>query len=71
MSKKSRANLELYAYTDESGNTGENLFDEAQPVFWTGTLLSKKDLNIDGASLVRECQILLGVQELHGKELGF
>ncbi len=32
-------------YTDESGNTGENLFDTSQPYFWTGTLVSLFDID--------------------------
>ena len=35
-SRKDPATLRnLVGYTDESGNTGKNLFDDAQPYFWT------------------------------------
>ena len=34
----------MYAFVDESGNTGQNLFDEAQPIFTTLALLSKRGL---------------------------
>lgn len=39
----------MYCYVDESGNTGSNLFDEAQPALFYGVLTSKLDL--DGAAL--------------------
>ena len=38
----------LYAYSDETGNTGNNLFDEEQPYFWTGTLISECDIENEG-----------------------
>ena len=60
----------LCAYTDESGNTGNNLFDKQQPFFWTGSLISEADLNLSGAEVHKECLALAGVAELHGNELG-
>lgn len=61
---------DIIAYTDESGNTGNNIFDLSQPNFWTGTVFSEFDLDKYGKTefdcLVRE----IGVQELHGNELG-
>jgi len=58
------------AYTDESGNTGLNLFDRNQPYFFTMTLAAKQDLNLLAAAQVaRRCQ-LLGVDRLHAAELG-
>jgi len=40
----SRQGATLFAYADETGNTGFNLFDPAHPTFWTGRLLSSSDL---------------------------
>lgn len=58
------------AYTDESGNTGDDVFNVEQPDFYTLTLISKEDLNVLAAPhVVRWCQDL-GVTELHGNELG-
>ncbi len=34
----------MFLYTDESGNSGSNFFDSAQPVFYTSTIISKLDL---------------------------
>src|SRR5713226_9718991 len=60
----------LSAHTDESGNTGQNLFDPAQPIFWTGTLLASSNLDIGAAGRVAEIAKPLGIQELHGAALG-
>ena len=55
-------------YIDESGNTGSNLFDEAQPCFYSLGTLSREDLsNIPECLLARN---ILEVDELHGNELG-
>ncbi|WP_247493130.1 hypothetical protein, partial [Bradyrhizobium sp. 142] len=31
--------IPIYVYVDESGNTGKNIFDEAQPDFFTAALV--------------------------------
>lgn len=61
----------IWAYTDESGNTGLNLFDKSQPVYWTGTLTSGVDLQQAGRSAIGKWCASIGVEELHGSELGF
>jgi hypothetical protein len=60
----------LCAYTDESGNTGSNLFDEKQPWFWTATVLSTVDLDTAGAADRRAWLEELGVEELHASMIG-
>ncbi len=62
--------LAWIAYTDEAGNTGNNLFDEAQPYFWTGTLFAQEDLSITGVAVHRDCLQASGIAELHGSALG-
>ena len=63
MSKKNkRKTVPLFAYTDESGNTGQNLFDPAQPYFFTGTLLTKADVDVEGVKLHSELLARLGVK---------
>lgn len=59
----------LYCYTDESGNSGLNFFDSNQPIFYTGTLISLKNLDSINQNM---CQMynLLEVNELHANELG-
>lgn len=60
----------LFAYTDESGNTGQNLFDEAQPHFWTGTLLTNADVDLTGQTVHQTWLSSLGISELHGNAMG-
>ena len=58
------------AYTDETGNTGLNLFDPGQPSFWTGTLLTPVDLDRLDPAIHRGCLERAGCAELHGNQLG-
>ena len=37
--------IPLYAYVDDTGNTGHNLFDEAQPDFFTVALITKRSFD--------------------------
>jgi Protein of unknown function (DUF3800) len=60
----------LFAYTDESGNTGQNLFDEAQPYFLTGTLLTNADVDLTGQRVHQNWLSSLGITELHGHAIG-
>lgn len=62
---------EYVAFTDESGNTGDNLFDPSQPFFWTGTILMTKQAASAVEESVPRWALTTGVQELHGNELGF
>jgi hypothetical protein len=62
--------LPLYAYVDETGNTGHNLFDEAQPDFYTAALITKGDFDLAFAESTAAIAGKLGERSLHGKELG-
>jgi hypothetical protein len=69
--RKNENALRLLAYTDESGNTGQDLFNEAQPYFWAGTLLSPVDIQTVGTHAHEDWKRILGVEELHGNNLRF
>jgi SEC-C motif/Protein of unknown function (DUF3800) len=58
------------AYSDEAGNSGNNLFDPGQPYFWTGTLVCEVDVDREGVKLHAKCLALSGQSELHGNQLG-
>lgn len=60
----------MYCYVDESGNTGNRLFDQAQPVLYYGLLTSKTNLDVTAEPLLRAARAKLGVQHLHANELG-
>ena len=59
----------IFSYSDESGNTGNSIFDKAQPYFWTGTLISPNDLENDN-NIIQLWKNKLYVSEIHGSELG-
>jgi hypothetical protein len=71
MAKATEISVPLLAYTDETGNSGLNLFDSGQPFFWTGTLITSVDLDGLNPAIHRACLSRVGRDELHGNELGF
>jgi len=58
------------AYTDETGNSGNALFDSGQDYFWTGTLVCPVDLDTAAALAHAKCLRATGRPELHGNDLG-
>jgi hypothetical protein len=66
--KQSR--IPFYAYVDETGNTGHNIFDENQPDFYTAALITRGDFDGNFAADVKAIADKLGVEHLHGKQLG-
>ena len=62
--------LPIYAYVDETGNTGHNLFDRDQPDFFTGALITKGDFDVAFGKRTRDIAAAFGAGSLHGKDLG-
>jgi hypothetical protein len=60
----------MYAYIDESGNTGANLFDPSQPNFFYGALITKRNFDEKYDDVFKKICDKLGVDELHAGELG-
>lgn len=60
----------MFFYVDESGHTGSNLFDVAQPRLYYGVLHSKFDLDVAAVKRVESLRKRLGVGRLHAAELG-
>ncbi len=60
----------MYFYVDESGHTGPNLFDPAQPLLYYGVLSSRVNLDAVTADEVRSMRRRFGVKRLHAAELG-
>lgn len=60
----------MYFYIDESGQTGGNLFDPAQPVFYYGMLSSKFDIDSFAVDRLKRIRNSLKVPRLHAAELG-
>ena len=60
----------MHAYIDESGNTGFNLFDPAQPFFQNVAMSSLVDFDEVFQNRVKRMADRLAVAYLHGNELG-
>ena len=60
----------MQAYIDESGNTGFNLFDPAQPYFINVAMSSKVDFDEVFRGRIQEIAAQVCAPCLHGNELG-
>lgn len=60
----------MYAYIDETGNTGANLFDDAQPAFMTAALICKRDFDLAYPASMKALAHKVDVDVLHANELG-
>lgn len=60
----------MYAYIDESGNTGANLFDQNQPVFLTAALMTKTNFDLIHRKDIKKICKKIDVKVLHSNELG-
>lgn len=63
--------IEMFAFVDESGNTGSNLFDEAQPDFFTGAFITKADFDAHHSETLRSLCRKHDIEALHASVLGF
>jgi hypothetical protein len=63
--------MRMFAFVDETGNTGANLLDESQPDFYTAALITKSDFDLVYAQDIRRLAKQFGDGPLHGKDLGF
>lgn len=60
----------MYFYVDESGHTGNELFDPAQPTLYYGVLSSDINLDLVAEPRLRALRRQLHVPRLHAAELG-
>jgi Protein of unknown function (DUF3800) len=60
----------MFAFVDETGNTGENLFDEKQPLFITAALITKSDFDILHKGRMTKLARRVVGQEIHAHKLG-
>ncbi len=61
----------MFAFVDETGNTGSNIFDEAQPDFFTGALITKSNFDLLHTRTLHEIYRRHGFESLHASVLGF
>ena len=60
----------MYFYIDESGNTGQRLFDPQQPNLYYGLLCCRKNIDVIAEPMMAVLRNRLGVKRLHAAELG-
>jgi hypothetical protein len=60
----------MYAYVDETGNTGNGIFDPQQPLFITAAMMTRTNFDAVRTQDVKGIAKKLGVDVLHAKELG-
>lgn len=61
---------QMYFFVDESGHTGNNLFDSSQPTLHYGVLSSTLNVNVLARAAVLGMRRKLGVDYLHANQLG-
>lgn len=59
----------MYAYIDETGNTGLDIFNEMQPFFMNLAVMSEEDIAISYQKEFNQILSRLQIEELHGKKL--
>lgn len=62
--------MSVYAYADESGHTGANLFDPAQPNFYAAAAVTKYDFDAEFARLFYGFARTEGFTHVHAAEMG-
>ena len=70
MREEYRKSSKMFFYVDESGHTGPNLFDPAQPTLFYGLLSAAVNLDAVASPDVCRMRNQLGVARLHAAELG-
>jgi hypothetical protein len=61
----------MFFHIDESGNTGNNLFDSAQPRLSYGVLSSVINVDALCVGIHRQIQREIGKEQIHANQLGF
>ncbi len=60
----------MYAYIDETGNTGSNIFDGDQPVFITAALITKTNFDVLYKDEIKKIAAVINEEELHASLIG-
>lgn len=61
----------MFFHIDEAGNTGNNLFDDAQPVLSYGVLSSMLNTDVLSIAEHRKIQKIINSDQIHANYLGF
>ncbi|WP_135080074.1 DUF3800 domain-containing protein [Terasakiella sp. SH-1] len=65
-----QSKIPYYAYVDETGNTGHNIFDENQPDFFTAALITSGDFDKIYSASVQGIAKKIDADVLHAQEFG-
>lgn len=65
-----QSKLPIYAYVDESGNTGRNIFDPAQPDFFCAAVICKGDFDLHWGPRLKTLTSAYGLDGIHASEIG-
>jgi len=65
-----QSKIPIYAYVDESGNTGKNIFDPAQPDYYTAAVVNKGDFDATYGGRIKTIAQKVGANAIHANELG-
>lgn len=60
----------MYAYVDETGNTGSNIFDIDQPDYFTAALITKTNFDVLNSSRLKKLCSRIEVESLHASVIG-
>ncbi|SDF92147.1 DUF3800 domain-containing protein [Alloyangia pacifica] len=60
----------MFAYVDETGNTGKNIFDPDQPEFFTAALITKTNFDVLHGRTLQSISMRAGVPALHASVVG-
>lgn len=59
----------MFAFVDETGHTGPNIFDPSQPYFMTGALMTRSDFDMVHGLRLKAAAARIGVEAFHAKLL--
>ena len=60
----------MWAYIDQTGNTGNRIFDAEQPIFITAAMMTRTNFDLTRSATIEGAAASLGVKVLHANELG-
>ena len=60
----------MWAYVDETGNTGQNLFDPNQPIYITAALMTRSNFDLTERAKIERIANSVGESVLHANKLG-
>jgi hypothetical protein len=60
-----QSKIPIFAYVDESGNTGRNIFDQAQPDFYTAAFVNRGDFDSFWGERIKAIARKVGADAVH------